>query len=195
MILRTNAHEYGELMANEIGKPVDQGIQEVKKCAWCCEYYIQNTPLMLKDELVKKIIFFRHTWICKYQDSSHKMNLDILTLLGRTFPKLAEIHFHLDITSNFFLVILIAICIATLMLGRLYAMIADKNSRGFIPCFIGYWLPILFFAIGFTLSDYYLSDYIQDPINRLAINYIISGPSVPGCPIIFCTFIHRYRHI
>ncbi|OIO60570.1 MAG: succinate-semialdehyde dehydrogenase [Verrucomicrobia bacterium CG_4_10_14_3_um_filter_43_23] len=52
MILRTNALEYGELMANEMGKPIDQGIQEVEKCAWCCEYYVQNAPLMLKDEFV-----------------------------------------------------------------------------------------------------------------------------------------------
>ncbi|OIO60571.1 MAG: hypothetical protein COZ46_02845 [Verrucomicrobia bacterium CG_4_10_14_3_um_filter_43_23] len=103
------------------------------------------------------------------------MSLDFLTLYWRTFRKLAEIHFHVNVTSNHFLIIFLAVCIVTLMVGRLYAVVADKSSRGFIACFIGYWLPVLFFATGFTLSDYHLSNYIQDPTIRLAVNYIIAG--------------------
>ena len=42
-ILRENSKEYGTLMADEMGKPLSQGIAEVNKCAWLCHYYKENT--------------------------------------------------------------------------------------------------------------------------------------------------------
>ncbi len=45
--------ELAELMALEIGKPLKQGIAEIEKCAFNCEYYAQNGIAMLADELVE----------------------------------------------------------------------------------------------------------------------------------------------
>lgn len=36
-ILRERRNELAILMANEMGKPVKQGLAEVEKCAFCCE--------------------------------------------------------------------------------------------------------------------------------------------------------------
>jgi len=49
-LLRNNKHTYGELMAREMGKPLDQGKAEAKKCAWVCEYYAENAEEFLADE-------------------------------------------------------------------------------------------------------------------------------------------------
>jgi succinate-semialdehyde dehydrogenase/glutarate-semialdehyde dehydrogenase len=40
-------------MANEMGKPVTQGLNEVEKCAFACEYYGDNAATFLKDTLVE----------------------------------------------------------------------------------------------------------------------------------------------
>ena len=41
-ILRTNAPEYARLMAQEMGKPVRDGVAEAQKCALGCDYYAEN---------------------------------------------------------------------------------------------------------------------------------------------------------
>ena len=41
-LLIDRSKEYAILMADEMGKPLSQGIAEVKKCAWLCDYYHQN---------------------------------------------------------------------------------------------------------------------------------------------------------
>jgi succinate-semialdehyde dehydrogenase/glutarate-semialdehyde dehydrogenase len=41
-ILRRRAPELALLMASEMGKPLKQGLAEVEKCAWVCEYYAEN---------------------------------------------------------------------------------------------------------------------------------------------------------
>jgi succinate-semialdehyde dehydrogenase/glutarate-semialdehyde dehydrogenase len=41
-VLRSNAREYARLMAEEMGKPVRDGVAEVQKCAVGCDYYAEN---------------------------------------------------------------------------------------------------------------------------------------------------------
>ncbi len=47
--LRDNSKEFASLMAQEMGKPVSQGLVEVEKCAWLCDYYVENADKFLKD--------------------------------------------------------------------------------------------------------------------------------------------------
>ncbi len=42
-LLRDNSKEYGTIMADEMGKPLSQGISEIEKCAWLCDYYRENS--------------------------------------------------------------------------------------------------------------------------------------------------------
>ncbi|MGB0167379.1 MAG: aldehyde dehydrogenase family protein, partial [Luteibaculum sp.] len=37
-----------QLMAEEMGKPVQQGVAEIEKCALCCQYYAENAPNFLE---------------------------------------------------------------------------------------------------------------------------------------------------
>ena len=46
-LLRENSKEYGTLMADEMGKPLSQGMAEIEKCAWLCEYYNENAKKFL----------------------------------------------------------------------------------------------------------------------------------------------------
>lgn len=41
------------LMALELGKPLKEGVSEIEKCAWVCDYYSQHAEEFLKDEIVK----------------------------------------------------------------------------------------------------------------------------------------------
>ncbi len=52
-ILREKSEAFGRLMADEMGKPLQQGIGEAKKCAWVCDYYAENAESFLKDEIIK----------------------------------------------------------------------------------------------------------------------------------------------
>jgi succinate-semialdehyde dehydrogenase/glutarate-semialdehyde dehydrogenase len=52
-ILRDKKNIYAELMAMEMGKPYNQGLSEVDKCSWVCEYYAQNAESILADEVIK----------------------------------------------------------------------------------------------------------------------------------------------
>lgn len=51
-ILRERKDELAILMANEMGKPVKQGVAEAEKCALCCEYYAAHGESFLKDQLI-----------------------------------------------------------------------------------------------------------------------------------------------
>ncbi len=51
-LLKERSKEYGVLMADEMGKPLSQGIAEVQKCAWLCDYYIENAQTFLKPKNV-----------------------------------------------------------------------------------------------------------------------------------------------
>lgn len=52
-VLRSNAAEYARLMAEEMGKPVRDGVAEVQKCAVGCHYYAENAERFLAPEMVK----------------------------------------------------------------------------------------------------------------------------------------------
>jgi hypothetical protein len=39
-------------MAEEMGKPVDQGVGEVEKCAWLCDHYAEHAAEYLQDERI-----------------------------------------------------------------------------------------------------------------------------------------------
>lgn len=51
-ILHQQKHEFAQLMAREMGKPVDQGTSEIEKCAWLCEYYAERAVEHLQDERI-----------------------------------------------------------------------------------------------------------------------------------------------
>jgi succinate-semialdehyde dehydrogenase/glutarate-semialdehyde dehydrogenase len=50
--LRENADRHAELMTREMGKPLAQAKAEVEKCAWACDYYVENAAAFLADEEV-----------------------------------------------------------------------------------------------------------------------------------------------
>ena len=51
--LRNQKSIFSELMANEMGKPLQQGEAEVDKCAWVCEYYAQNSHRLLNPRIIE----------------------------------------------------------------------------------------------------------------------------------------------
>ena len=51
--LTQRKNELAVLMANEMGKPLKDGVAEIEKCASVCEYYADNGAQFLADEIVK----------------------------------------------------------------------------------------------------------------------------------------------
>lgn len=51
-VLRQNAEIYAEIITKEMGKPIRQSRGEIEKCAWLCDYYVENAAEFLKDEVV-----------------------------------------------------------------------------------------------------------------------------------------------
>jgi succinate-semialdehyde dehydrogenase/glutarate-semialdehyde dehydrogenase len=51
-ILRTQAETFARLMAQEMGKPLRDGIAEAQKCALCCEFYAEHAQRLLAPEPV-----------------------------------------------------------------------------------------------------------------------------------------------
>ncbi|MDY0213314.1 MAG: NAD-dependent succinate-semialdehyde dehydrogenase [Desulfuromonadaceae bacterium] len=49
-ILLQRKDEFALLMAREMGKPVTEGVGEIRKCALVCEYYAENAQQMLANE-------------------------------------------------------------------------------------------------------------------------------------------------
>ncbi|MBS1606494.1 MAG: NAD-dependent succinate-semialdehyde dehydrogenase [Bacteroidetes bacterium] len=52
-VLRDRSEALAILMAEEMGKPIRQGHDEIEKCAVCCEYYAKNAQDLLADRLIK----------------------------------------------------------------------------------------------------------------------------------------------
>ncbi|MGA2762708.1 MAG: NAD-dependent succinate-semialdehyde dehydrogenase [Spirochaetia bacterium] len=46
-ILRESREEWAGLMAEEMGKPVTQGLAEAEKSAWACDYFAENAEVFL----------------------------------------------------------------------------------------------------------------------------------------------------
>lgn len=52
-LLKERSTTYGRLMAEEMGKPLKQGVAEAEKCAWVCEYYADNAEQFLAREYIE----------------------------------------------------------------------------------------------------------------------------------------------
>ena len=52
-LLRSRKEELALLMALEMGKVIREGIYEIEKCAWVCEYYAQNSENFLEKEIIQ----------------------------------------------------------------------------------------------------------------------------------------------
>jgi succinate-semialdehyde dehydrogenase/glutarate-semialdehyde dehydrogenase len=50
--LEIEKNKLAKLMAEEMGKPLKQGVSEAEKCAWVCRYYAEQAENFLKDEVV-----------------------------------------------------------------------------------------------------------------------------------------------
>ena len=53
LLTRERAAEYGKLATLEMGKPIQQAVAEVEKCAWVCEYYAQHAAEHLALDIVE----------------------------------------------------------------------------------------------------------------------------------------------
>lgn len=51
--LRERAEELAQLVVAEMGKPVTEARGEVEKCAWVCDYYAEQAPEILAEEVVE----------------------------------------------------------------------------------------------------------------------------------------------
>jgi succinate-semialdehyde dehydrogenase/glutarate-semialdehyde dehydrogenase len=61
-LLRERKGEYGRLMSDEMGKLLRDGIGEVEKCAWVCEYYAEHAEAFLRREDVATDA--SHSFVC-----------------------------------------------------------------------------------------------------------------------------------
>jgi len=52
-LLESGKDEYAALMTAEMGKLLAEGLGEVQKCAWVCEYYADNAVSFLADEVIE----------------------------------------------------------------------------------------------------------------------------------------------
>ena len=52
-VLENRKKEFAILMAQEMGKPISQGVAEIEKCASVCQYYAANAAKFLSDQLIE----------------------------------------------------------------------------------------------------------------------------------------------
>lgn len=51
-LLKSKKEDLARLMALEMGKVIKEGIAEIEKCAWVCDYYAQNAENFLENETI-----------------------------------------------------------------------------------------------------------------------------------------------
>jgi succinate-semialdehyde dehydrogenase/glutarate-semialdehyde dehydrogenase len=51
-LLKSQKNELAFLMATEMGKVLREGVAEIEKCAWVCEYYAANAESFLENEII-----------------------------------------------------------------------------------------------------------------------------------------------
>ena len=51
-LLKSDKEDLARLMALEMGKVVKEGISEIEKCAWVCDYYAQNAEHFLENDQI-----------------------------------------------------------------------------------------------------------------------------------------------
>lgn len=51
-LLKSQKEELARLMAREMGKVLQEGIAEIEKCAWVCDYYAANAENFLENEVI-----------------------------------------------------------------------------------------------------------------------------------------------
>jgi succinate-semialdehyde dehydrogenase/glutarate-semialdehyde dehydrogenase len=51
--LREQAGEFAAIITLEMGKPIREARAEIEKCAWVCEFYAEQGPAFLADELIE----------------------------------------------------------------------------------------------------------------------------------------------
>jgi succinate-semialdehyde dehydrogenase/glutarate-semialdehyde dehydrogenase len=52
-VLRDEVEEYAKMISLEMGKPIVEARAEVSKCAWVCDYYADNGPRFLSEEVIE----------------------------------------------------------------------------------------------------------------------------------------------
>lgn len=53
VLLRQEKEELAKMITLEMGKPILESIAEIEKCALLCDYYAENSPSFLADEIIK----------------------------------------------------------------------------------------------------------------------------------------------
>ncbi len=51
-VLRDNVEEYAKMITLEMGKPISESKGEINKCALVCDYYADNAPAFLANEII-----------------------------------------------------------------------------------------------------------------------------------------------
>jgi succinate-semialdehyde dehydrogenase/glutarate-semialdehyde dehydrogenase len=52
-VLRQNRRIYAEIITKETGKPIRHSLEEIERCAWLCDYCVENAAEFLKDEVLE----------------------------------------------------------------------------------------------------------------------------------------------
>ncbi len=150
-ILRSKKDEFANLMAIEMGKPLNQAVAESEKCAWVCDYYAQNGEKFLSDEMIqtdatKSYVSFRPTGA-------------VLAIMPWNFPFWQVIRFAAP----------------TLMAGNVCLLKHAPNVTG---CALA--IEKLFAEAGFPNGTFQVLKLQPDTIAKLIEHPFISGVTLTG---------------